>query len=595
MIPLSNSKPIMAISSANLISRTAIQLQSQVLLIPWVNKKMKMGIISCSRGRDYSNSVPVRYIPKKSLENKEPEAASYSPSNGLGDVKIHNSNSLESNGKRFELSKSEHTSCSTRSFVLGSKVRNQNENAINNISNDVILDGGRVLESNVPRIGISDSGRTSCSSKSFVADTESKYQKEREKPFTGLDTSKVVQSNLVGMEHFKGAQTSCSSTSFVVDTEFQSQIGKPTNNLEADVGLDTSRVAGTTEDRSELSQCAQTSCSGRSFVVGTEFPNENEKPIDNLDCGFGSASNRAVRSNIQRSGLSKSVQTSCSSRSFVGDMGFQVQNEKPINSVTDNIQFGTCRVVQSHEQRVELSKSAQTSSSGQIWIVDNKFQNQYGKIIDYDAGLGVGEELDDHRQYEGYEIMEELEGFTEEESNQHHRIQGSRVKKDVEKLAIELLATRAYTAVELRKKLLGKEFPVGVVDAVITDFHDRGFINDGLYAETFSRSRWSSSTWGPRRIRKALYSKGVSTVDTEKAIKSIFNDAPACGDEESGLGVSKHSMDHLFSQASKQWLRSCGASTETRKSRIVRWLQYRGFSWSIINFVLKKLESHYPS
>ena len=67
-------------------------------------------------------------------------------------------------------------------------------------------------------------------------------------------------------------------------------------------------------------------------------------------------------------------------------------------------------------------------------------------------------------------------------------------------------------------------------------------------------------------------------MDTEKAIKLVFNDASACEDEESGLGISKCSMDHLFSQASKQWLQSCGVSTETRKSRIVRWLHSHGFS-----------------
>lgn len=36
-----------------------------------------------------------------------------------------------------------------------------------------------------------------------------------------------------------------------------------------------------------------------------------------------------------------------------------------------------------------------------------------------------------------------------------------------------LLSFRAYTAVELRKKLLGKKFPVGVVDAVIMNFQSR--------------------------------------------------------------------------------------------------------------------------
>jgi hypothetical protein len=31
----------------------------------------------------------------------------------------------------------------------------------------------------------------------------------------------------------------------------------------------------------------------------------------------------------------------------------------------------------------------------------------------------------------------------------------------------------------------------------------RGLLNDGFYAESFSRSRWMSSTWGPRRIKQA--------------------------------------------------------------------------------------------
>lgn len=100
---------------------------------------------------------------------------------------------------------------------------------------------------------------------------------------------------------------------------------------------------------------------------------------------------------------------------------------------------------------------------------------------------------------------------------------------------------RAFTAVELGKKLNGKKFPPNIIKAVITDFRSRylnlrifsfsfvlllgttviisekltwlvltslfflyvrGLINDGLYAEAFSQSRWSSSTWGPGRIKQ---------------------------------------------------------------------------------------------
>uniref|UniRef100_A0A7N0VMT7 Regulatory protein RecX n=1 Tax=Kalanchoe fedtschenkoi TaxID=63787 RepID=A0A7N0VMT7_KALFE len=163
-------------------------------------------------------------------------------------------------------------------------------------------------------------------------------------------------------------------------------------------------------------------------------------------------------------------------------------------------------------------------------------------------------------------------------------------REDAEKLAIKLLAGRAYTAVELKKKLIGKRFAVYIVDDVIKNFRIRGLINDCLYAESYSRSRWSSSTWGPKRIQQALLRKGVNAIDTEKAVNSVFHGSQ-CNDEgDSKLGLSKASMDHLYAQASKQWLRSRGANLETQKSRIVRWLQYRGFKWNVISYILKKLE-----
>ncbi|KAG6637858.1 uncharacterized protein LOC122280874 isoform X2 [Carya illinoinensis] len=168
----------------------------------------------------------------------------------------------------------------------------------------------------------------------------------------------------------------------------------------------------------------------------------------------------------------------------------------------------------------------------------------------------------------------------------------AKTKQEAEKLAIELLATRSFTAVELRKKLQGKRFSADTVGAVISSFQSRGFINDSLYAETFSRSRWSMSSWGPRRIKLALLKKGVSEVDAENAVKLVFEDGES-SDQESNLGLSKLSMDQLYIQASKQWVRGRDLPKETRKLRIVRWLQYRGFNWGVVSIISKKLESEY--
>ncbi|PON60229.1 Regulatory protein [Trema orientale] len=172
--------------------------------------------------------------------------------------------------------------------------------------------------------------------------------------------------------------------------------------------------------------------------------------------------------------------------------------------------------------------------------------------------------------------------------------QNDKTKHDAENLVVKLLATRAFTAVELRKKLCGKRFSPDVVEEVINDFKCRGFINDSLYAEAFSQSRWSSLSWGPQRIKQALFRKGVSKHDTEKAIQLVFEGGDSDGYQESSHGLSKLSMDRLFVQASKQWLRSRDVPKETRKTRIIRWLQYRGFGWDVISSIVKKLESIDP-
>ncbi|GAV59641.1 RecX domain-containing protein [Cephalotus follicularis] len=238
-------------------------------------------------------------------------------------------------------------------------------------------------------------------------------------------------------------------------------------------------------------------------------------------------------------------------------------------------------------KKVELSNRTTLKNANSLrnGLHEKKHQNPMrgGKNIDL--------LFNDARQDD--ELMEEHEKVVGEiRINQQKDIH--KAMEDAERSAVELLATRAFTATELRKKLQGKRFPPEIVDAVIDDFHSRGLINDSLYAESFSRSRWSSSSWGPRRIKQALSKKGVNEAVAEKAVKMVFEEGESGEDQELKLGMSKLSMNHLFVQASKQWLRGQDVSKETRKGRMIRWLQYRGFNWGVISFVLKKLESSHP-
>ncbi|KAG7581770.1 Regulatory protein RecX [Arabidopsis suecica] len=170
--------------------------------------------------------------------------------------------------------------------------------------------------------------------------------------------------------------------------------------------------------------------------------------------------------------------------------------------------------------------------------------------------------------------------------------------QEAEHMAIRYLGLRAYSAADLKKKLMGKKYPLEVVDRVINDFQIRGFINDSLYAESFTRSRWSSLSWGPRRIKQALFKKGISNKDSETAIKLVFEKRQCNeGDEEPELnhGLSKEAVDQLYVQASKRWLQGRDLPIETRKARVIRWLQYRGFNWGVVAQLLKRLESTHES
>ncbi|KAK9734973.1 hypothetical protein RND81_04G174800 [Saponaria officinalis] len=193
------------------------------------------------------------------------------------------------------------------------------------------------------------------------------------------------------------------------------------------------------------------------------------------------------------------------------------------------------------------------------------------------------------------EYMETPEEVFEEShlNNENVDDKSGKTKQGAKKVAVELLAKRSITVVELRKKLTAKHFPLNIVEAVLRDFQNRGLINDGLYAETFSHSRWKSSSWGPRRIKQALTKKGVSEQNVQKAVKLVFED-PKEDEQRSSIKLSSSSLQQLYMQASKQWQRSQNVPHETRKARVIRWLHYRGFDWGVVGTIMKKLESEHP-
>ena len=121
-----------------------------------------------------------------------------------------------------------------------------------------------------------------------------------------------------------------------------------------------------------------------------------------------------------------------------------------------------------------------------------------------------------------------------------------------------ILSRREHSRIELRTKLLAKEFSVEQVDKVLDVLAHEGLQNDQRFAESYIRFR-SRRGFGLRRLLQELEQRGVSA--------SIANQAVA------GSGVDFYQVAEAACK--KKFSRK--AATILEKSKQVRFMQYRGF------------------
>jgi regulatory protein len=91
---------------------------------------------------------------------------------------------------------------------------------------------------------------------------------------------------------------------------------------------------------------------------------------------------------------------------------------------------------------------------------------------------------------------------------------------DPKNTALSLLARRAHTRSELRRKLLLRSVPEAEIEACLDALAARGWLNDAATAASLAASR-SRSGRGRTRIAAELASKGVSRRDAEAALAAL--------------------------------------------------------------------------
>lgn len=132
--------------------------------------------------------------------------------------------------------------------------------------------------------------------------------------------------------------------------------------------------------------------------------------------------------------------------------------------------------------------------------------------------------------------------------------------------AMNLLARREHSFLELKNKLCLKDYPQDVVESVLRALQDDNLLSDQRYAESYVRLR-AAKGYGPVRIRQELRERGIDGELQTEAMSDTDWYPLACAARSKRFGDER--------------------PVEFREqARQVRFLQYRGFTSDHIRRVM---------
>lgn len=143
--------------------------------------------------------------------------------------------------------------------------------------------------------------------------------------------------------------------------------------------------------------------------------------------------------------------------------------------------------------------------------------------------------------------------------------------------ALNMLAFRAHSVRDLRRRLVQKGEPEEIADAAIARLVELGLLDDAAFARQFARSKVLGAGHSRRRLQQELYRKGVAREVAQASIEEVMADDEV--DEE-----------EIIERAARKKLRTlASADPETRRRRLYGYLARRGYELDDIRRVMDEL------
>jgi len=143
--------------------------------------------------------------------------------------------------------------------------------------------------------------------------------------------------------------------------------------------------------------------------------------------------------------------------------------------------------------------------------------------------------------------------------------------------ALRLLALRARSRAELQKKLSEREFTKSVIDRVLENLGELGYLDDEAFAVNRARHLAVNRLYGNRKIEEQLREKGIDREAAQAAIREVREEFPE--------------MEGIARSATKKLQgRSIGGLNKKERLALARTLQAKGYHLGLILDYLGKYE-----
>jgi regulatory protein len=135
--------------------------------------------------------------------------------------------------------------------------------------------------------------------------------------------------------------------------------------------------------------------------------------------------------------------------------------------------------------------------------------------------------------------------------------------------AYSFIARRAHGTKELEKKLLDKGFETNLVNNIIEELLEKGFLNDHDVAYRWAESRIKNRLWGKAKLYNFLREKSIQKDVADRIQQEVW-------EEFSEEDTARKAVDKRFSSV-----------IQPSQSKILSFLKSRGFSSGVIYRIVK--------